>query len=62
MRKMGGLDEAIQLAQRKIECFPNVYKAYVTDHRMFDLLVADCRKQINLQAASSELCVGVLYE
>ena len=40
------MDRAVELAKTKINTFPEMYKDYLVDEELFQLLVEDCRKQL----------------
>lgn len=51
-------DKAIEYAKRKIDMFPDLYREYVTDKELFEQLVEDCRKQVEVEMFSISMLSG----
>ncbi len=49
------MDNAVEYAKKKITMFPDVYKDYINDFELFQILVDDCRKQLEFESFSKNL-------
>ena len=49
------MDHAVEYAKKKITMFPDVYKDYINDSELFQILVDDCRKQLEFESFSKNL-------
>ena len=52
------IDRAVELANTKINAFPEMYKDYLVDEELFQLLVEDCRKQLLISDHYIDICLG----
>ena len=52
---MESKDIAVEYAKQKVAMFPDVYKNYVYDLELFNMLVDDCRKQLIFEQFSKNL-------